>query len=151
MQARMRNPAMVVPGALEAIQALQKVVQNGGVPASTLALVHLRASQINGCCSCVDTGSESARKEGETDQRLLAVDTWRTAPYFTEAERAALAITEAVTRLADQADPVPDEVWNEAAEHFSESALGALILWISISNVFNRLNVSTRQVPGCWG
>lgn len=151
MQARMRNPAMVVPGAMEAIQALQNVVQSGGVPPSTLALVHLRASQINGCGTCVDAGCEFAKKEGETDQRLCAVATWRTSPHFTGAERAALAITEAVTRLADQSDPVPDELWNEAARHFSESALGALILWISISNVVNRLNVSTRQVTGSWG
>jgi AhpD family alkylhydroperoxidase len=108
------------------------------VPAATLGLVHLRASQINGCSSCVDSGSRHAKKAGETDERLFAVAAWREAPYFSEAERAALALTEAVTRLSDWAHPVPDAIWEEAARHYDEQALAALILSIATTNVFNR-------------
>jgi alkylhydroperoxidase family enzyme len=89
-----------------------------------------------------------ARKKGETEERLYAVVAWRDAPYFSDAERAALALAEAVTRLSDRPDPVPDEIWNEAARHYDERGLAALLLWISVVNVFNRLNVATRQVPG---
>jgi AhpD family alkylhydroperoxidase len=123
----------------------------GGVPAATLGLVHLRASQINGCSACVDSGSRGAKKAGETDERLFAVAAWREAPYFSQAERAALALTEAVTRLSDRADPVPDAIWEEAARHYDEPALAALLLAIATTNVFNRLNVATRQVAGAWG
>jgi AhpD family alkylhydroperoxidase len=151
MEARMKNPAMIIPDAMQAIQALSAATQQGGVPAATLALVHLRASQINGCSSCVEAGSRSAKKAGETDERLFAVAAWRDAPYFTDAERAALALAEAVTRLSDRADPVPDEIWDEAAGHYDETGLAALILMIATTNVFNRLNVSTRQVAGAWG
>jgi len=150
MQARMKNPAMVIPEAMQAIQALQAATQRGEVPAKTLALVHLRASQINGCSSCVDSGGRYARKAGESDERLFAVAAWRDTPYFNEAERAALALTEAVTRLSDRTDPVPDDVWNEAARHYNEPALSALLLSIALTNVFNRLNVSTRQIAGEW-
>ena len=151
MHARMTNPAMILPDAMRAIQALQAATERGGVPAATLSLVHLRASQINGCSVCVDSGARHAKKAGETDERLVAVAAWREAPYFTDAERAALALTEAVTRLSDRADPVPDEVWDEAARHYDEPALAALILTIAMTNVFNRLNVTTRQVAGAWG
>nr|WP_322751423.1 MULTISPECIES: carboxymuconolactone decarboxylase family protein [unclassified Frankia] len=147
----MKNPAMIIPGAMQAIGALNASIEQSGVPAATLALVHLRASQINGCSSCVDGGARSARKAGETDERLFAVAAWRAAPYFTDAERAALALTEAVTRLSDRADPVPDELWDDAARHFDEQALAALILSIATTNVFNRINVATRQVAGAWG
>ncbi len=148
MQARMKNPAAIVPGAMQAIQALHSATEKGGVPPPTLSLVHLRASQINGCGFCVDFGTRSARKAGESDERLFAVAAWRETPYFTDAERAALALTEAVTRLSDRADPVPDEIWDEAARHYDERALGALILSIATTNVFNRLNVTTRQMAG---
>src|SRR5262249_4982432 len=135
---------------MQPIQALHAATQKGGVPPQTLGLVHLRASQINGCSACVDSGARNAKKAGESDERLFAVAAWRDAPYFTDAERAALALTEAVTRLSDRADPVPDEVWNEAARHYDEKALAALILSIATTNVFNRLNVTTRQVAGEW-
>lgn len=150
MQARMKNPAILIPEAMTAIQALQAATTKADVPPKTLALVHLRASQINGCSSCVDGGTRLAKKGDETDERLATVAAWRTAPYFTDAERAALALTEAVTRLSDRADPVPDEIWNEASRHYEEQALAALLLSISLTNVFNRLNVSTRQVAGEW-
>ena len=151
MQARMKNPAMILPDAWQGIQALQAATEKGGLPEATLGLVHLRASQINGCSACVDVGTRSAKQVGETDERLFAVAAWREAPDFTEAERAALALSEAVTRLSDRTDPVPDEVWDEAARHYDEIALAALILSIATTNFFNRLNVATRQVAGSWG
>jgi AhpD family alkylhydroperoxidase len=151
VQARMKNPAMIIPDAMQAIQALTAATGQGGVPQHTLDLVHLRASQINGCSFCCDSGSRHAKAAGETDERLFSVAAWREAPYFTGAERAALALTEAVTRLSDRADPVPDEIWDEAARHYDERGLAALILMIATTNVFNRLNVSTRQVAGAWG
>src|SRR5690348_6578272 len=148
MQARMSNPATVLPDANPAIQALIAATRKGGVPLKTLELVHLRASQINGCSFCVDSGARSARRSGETDERLFAVAAWREAPYFTEAERAALALAEAVTRLADRPDPVPDAIWDEAARHYDEQGLAALILMIAVTNLFNRVNATIRQVAG---
>ena len=150
IQARMGNPAMILPGAMQAIQALIAAAREGGVPATTLELVHLRASQVNGCSLCVDLGIRAARKAGETDERLFAVAAWREAPYFTDAERAALALAEAATRLSDRADPVPDEIWDEAARHYDEQALAALVVWIATTNLFNRINVPTRQPAGAW-
>jgi AhpD family alkylhydroperoxidase len=147
----MKNPVMIVPEAMQAMQALGASAENQGVPAATLGLVHLRASQINGCSVCVDMHPRLLKKAGETDKRLFAVAAWRDTPYFTEAERAALALTEAVTRLSDREDPVPDAVWNEAARHYDEPALAALLLAISTINVWNRLNAATRQVAGEWG
>jgi AhpD family alkylhydroperoxidase len=141
----MKNPAGVLPDAMQPIQGLLAAIEKGGVPPKTLALVHLRASQINGCGPCVDAGARRAKKAGETDDRLFAVAAWRETPYFTEAERAALALTEAVTRLSDRPDPVPNEIWDEAAKHYDEPGLAALILCIATTNVFNRFNVATRQ------
>ena len=151
MQARIDNPARLLPDALPALLALHAATKQGGVPESTLELSHLRASQINGCSACVYIGTHSAKKHGETDERLHAVAAWREAPCFTDAERAALALTEAMTRLSDRTDPVPDDVWNEAARHFDEGALAALVLSIATTNAFNRINVTTRQVAGAWG
>jgi AhpD family alkylhydroperoxidase len=151
MEARMKNPAAVIPGAWQAVQALGATTEKGGVPAGTLALVHLRASQVNGCSPCVHGGAAQMRKAGETEDRLATVAAWRDAPFFTDAERAALALTEAATRLADRADPVPDEVWDEAARHYDERGLAALVLEIAVANLYNRLNLTTRQVAGAWG
>lgn len=148
MQARMNHPITVIPAAMEALIALSKASMRGGVPARTLNLVNLRASQINGCSFCVDMHARDAKKAGDTDQRLFAVGAWRDAPCFTEAERAALALTEAVTRLADREDAVTDGVWQEAARHYDENGLAALLLGIASVNVWNRLNVATRQVAG---
>jgi AhpD family alkylhydroperoxidase len=148
MQARMESPGTIIPEGTKAILNLWKAAHAGGVPETTLELVHLRASQVNGCGFCVDAGARSARKAGETDERLFAVAAWRDTPYFTDAERAALALTESVTRLADRADPVPDAVWDAAAAHYDERGLSALLLMIATTNVFNRLNVATRRVAG---
>ena len=150
MEARMTNPAMVL-GAMEPFQQLFKAVYAGGVAQSTLDLVHLRASQINGCSACVDSGAKSARQAGETDERLATVAAWREAPYFTDPERAALALAEAATRLADRPDPVPDQIWDAAAAHYDEKGLAAIVLMIAVTNLFNRLNATTRQVAGAWG
>src|ERR671917_1059950 len=128
LEARMNNPVMVVPDALQPLLDLAKATRKAGLPPNTADLVHLRAAQINSCGYCVDMHSRDLKKAGETDERLFAVAAWREAPFFTEAERAALALAEAVTRLADQADPVPDEIWEEAARHYDEEALGGLVL-----------------------
>lgn len=146
MQERMKDPMALIPDARKAIQALHAVTRQGGVPPATLALVQLRASQINGCSVCVQSGALAAKNAGETDERLFTVGAWRDAPHFTAAERGALALTEAVTRLADRPDPVPDDVWDAAAKHFNEKELLAILLMIATANVANRLNVSTRQV-----
>jgi len=150
MHARMSNPALIVPDAMKALQALGKTAENGRIAATTIALLQLRASQINGCGVCVDMHSRFMKKAGETDERLFAVAAWRDAPYFTDAERAALALTESVTRLADRPDPVPDDVWNEAARHYDEQGLAALLIAIVTINAWNRLNAATRQVAGEW-
>ncbi|MGC1212542.1 MAG: carboxymuconolactone decarboxylase family protein [Micromonospora sp.] len=152
MKARMENPAALLPDAVKAINLLYKAAHSAGVPGSTLELIHLRASQINGCSACVDSGARNARKGGETEERLFALAAWRETPYFTAAERAALAFAEAGTRLADQSDPVPDEVWDEVARHFDEKQLAALVLWLATTNFFNRINATTRQqAPQNWG
>ncbi|WP_456756311.1 MULTISPECIES: carboxymuconolactone decarboxylase family protein [unclassified Bradyrhizobium] len=149
MKARMNHPVMVVPEAMKALQALSESTKQA-LPEKLLELVHLRASQINGCSVCVDMHPKLARRAGETDERLFAVGAWRDAPYFTDAERAALALTEAVTRLSDREDPVTDAVWDEAAKHFDEQQLASLVLGIAAINVWNRLNVAVRQPVGAW-
>lgn len=150
MQARMTNIAVLAPETFKALQALGNAVKDSGLPAKTRDLVHLRASQINGCGVCCDMHPRMMKRAGETDERLFAVAAWRDTPYFTDAERAALALAECVTRMADRADPVPDAVWEEAARHYDERALADLIVQISVINVWNRLNGSTRQVAGQW-
>jgi AhpD family alkylhydroperoxidase len=149
MQARMNHPVMVVPDAMKALQSLGELTKHG-LSEKLLELVHLRASQINGCSVCVDMHPKLAKKAGETDERLFAVAAWRDTPYFTESERAALALTEALTRISDRADPVPDAIWNEADKHFDEQELAALVLAIANINVWNRLNVAVRQPVGAW-
>jgi AhpD family alkylhydroperoxidase len=147
-QPRVKNIAVLVPDALKAIQALSGVAEKAGVPAKTLGLMHLRASQINGCSICVDMGHRHMKKAGETDERIHCVAAWRDTPFYSDAERAALALTEAVTRLADREDPVPDHVWDEAARHYDEAGLAALVTSIALTNVWNRFNVATRQIVG---
>ena len=150
MQSRMKNPALVVPGAMQGSMAMNAAVRKSGVSATVLALVHMRASQINGCSVCVDMGWRELKHAGETDARLFMVAAWREAPYFSDAERAALALAEAATRVADRADPVPDEIWEEAARHFSEQELAGITLMIGMTNFWNRINLTTRQITGDW-
>jgi AhpD family alkylhydroperoxidase len=144
----MENPAIVIPEAAKPIQELYQASRQGGVPDTTLGLVHLRASQINGDSFCVSGDAQRAREAGLSEQKLLAVGAWRDAPFFTDAERAALALAEAGTRLADRSDPVPDAVWEEATRHFDEKELASILLTIAVTNLFSRLNVTTRQPAG---
>lgn len=148
MQGRMKNPALLLPDAMKALLALSKATERDGVPYVTHKLVHLRASQINGCSVCVDMHARELKQAGQSDERIFAVAAWRDTPYFTDAERAALALTENVTRVSDRADPVPDDVWSEASRHYDEPALAALILSIGVINVWNRLNIAVKQVAG---
>jgi AhpD family alkylhydroperoxidase len=147
---RLTNPAAVIPDAWEGIQKLLVAVHQGGLPRSTLELTHMRASQINGCSACIEGTIRHAHKSGGLDERLLMVAAWRHSSQFTAAVRAALELTEEMTRLADRPDPVPDEVWARAAEHYDDRALAALALHVALTNLFNRLNVSTRQPAGDW-
>jgi AhpD family alkylhydroperoxidase len=148
MTARINNPAKLLPDSMTGIQSIIKAAHSAGVPHSTMELAHLRASQINGCSPCVYSGSISAKKSGETDERLFAVAAWRETDLFTPQERAALALAESMTRLADRADPVPDDVWDEAAKHFNEKQLAGLVLWVATTNLFNRVNGATKQPAG---
>ena len=152
LQPRMKNPGMVIADAMPAFQALSGAAMKAGQRAGiedTLGLVHLRTSQINGCSVCVDGAYDHVKQADETGQRrVFAVAAWRDAPYFTDAERAALALAETITRLSDRSDPVPDEIWAEAAHHYDEPQLAAIVLHVAITNMFNRLNASTRQPAG---
>jgi AhpD family alkylhydroperoxidase len=150
MQNRIDSPALTVPGALEALRRLAEAVKQTDIPETTLLLVQLRASQINGCGVCVDMHSRELESAGEPDVRINTVAAWRDVSYFSEAERAALALTEAATRLADRADPVPDDVWDDAARSYDEQQLAALVLAIAAINAWNRLNVPTKQISGEW-
>lgn len=149
MEARILNPAQFMPESTTAIKTLMGAIYQGGIPKKTLELVHLRVSQINGCSVCVDMGAQAAKSSNDADQRrLFTVAAWREAPWFSDAERAALALAEALTRLNDRPDPVPDAIWNVAAQHYDQKELTTLLLHISITNLFNRMNVATRQIAG---
>ncbi|WP_026257820.1 carboxymuconolactone decarboxylase family protein [Actinopolymorpha alba] len=147
MQARM-NIAEIAPEAYKAMLGVEAYVHNSPLPHSTLVLVKLRASQINGCGFCVDMHSHDAKAAGESDERLFSVAAWREAPYYTDAERAALALAEEATRLSDRGETVPDRVWDEAARQFDEPTLAALVVAIAAINAWNRICVTTRQVAG---
>ncbi len=147
MQPRMNNPSLVVPDALQPLLDLSKIIGKVGVPQQTLDLVRLRVSQLNGRIYTLPRDAESA---AAADERLPMVEDWRNASCFDDAERAALALAEAATRLVGADDPVPDEVWDAAARIFSEPELAALVIHIGLVNLWNRVNVSTRQVPADW-
>jgi len=150
MEARIENPAMTFPDALKALTLLRASVGDAGIPETTHYLIEVRASQINGCGVCLDMHARELKHAGEPDERIFTVAAWREAPYFSDAERAALALTEAATRLSDRPDPVPDEVWEEAARHYTEPQLGALVIAIATINAWNRLQAVTRQISGDW-
>lgn len=151
MKARMTHPVFVLPDAMQAMLALSKATHQEGLPEVTRELVHLRASQINGCSVCVHMHARELKKLGQNEDRIFAVAAWRDTPWFSDAERAALDLTEAVTRVADKGDPVPDDIWAEATRHYDERALSALILTIGVINVWNRLNAAVRQEAGALG
>ncbi|TDD80783.1 carboxymuconolactone decarboxylase family protein [Actinomadura rubrisoli] len=147
MEPRMKHPVRVVPDAYKALAALSAAVEQAGVGKQLSELVNLRVSQINGCTVCCHMHARDLRKMGDSDERIDTVAAWRESPWFTDAERAALALAECATRLADRPDPVPDDVWDEATRHFDEKTLSGLLLSISAINVWNRLNAAVRQVP----
>lgn len=149
MTARMKNPVHYLPEAQQVLMALGGIAKGHGVADATLELTHLRVSQINGCAWCLQFGLQNARKAGETDDRLGLLPAWREAGVYDDSECAALALAESMTRLADGAG-VPDEVWQGAEQHFDEEALAALVLWISTTNLYNRVNVTLRLEPGTW-
>ncbi|MEV7010337.1 carboxymuconolactone decarboxylase family protein [Streptosporangium sp. NPDC051022] len=142
------NVIELAPEAYKAMQGLERFLRHSALPHATLELVKLRASQINGCGFCVDMHSHDAKKAGETDERLFSVAAWREAPYYTDAERAALALAEEATRLSDRAEAVPDHVWDEAAKHYDQETLAALVVAIATINAWNRIAVTTRLVAG---
>lgn len=146
MEARMNGTAN--PDVTTAIQHLYKAIHTGGVDKHLLSLVHLRISQINGCGPCVFASTGSAKKAGETDERLHNVVAWRETPFYTDEERAALALAEAATRLQDGAPGVTDEIWDAAADHLDERQLGSIILEIAMTNFFNRINRTIREQAG---
>jgi AhpD family alkylhydroperoxidase len=150
LKARMSNPAMMIPEAMQALMALGAATRKSGVPLTTLQLIELRVSQINGCSVCVDMHSRDLKKAGETDDRIFGVAAWRDNPSFSDEERAALALAEALTRVSDRPDPVPDQIWEEAAQHYDQKALASLVLAIANINVWNRLNIAVRQPVGAW-
>lgn len=150
MQSRIDHPALTVPGAMQALQQLEKATKQAGVPETTHELLKLRAGQINGCSGCVDLHSRALKALGESDERIAMVAAWRHASYFTDAELAALALVEAATRIADRPDPVGDGVWEEAARHYDEAQLASIVLSIASINAWNRINVATGQITGEW-
>lgn len=147
---RLTNPLAVVPEAAPAMQALGQALfasaEAAGLPKRTLFLAYLRASQINGDSVCVELHSRNALAAGDTAKRLMAVAAWRESPDFADGERAALALSEALTRIGDRDDPVPDDVYGEAARHYGEQALATLVAGIATVNLYNRLNAATRQI-----
>ena len=150
MPPRMTNPLLVVPDALERMVGVQKDINKMGVPLQTLVLVHLRVSQINKRSVVIPKNAEERERALEKDDRHLFVANWREATCFTDPERAAMALAESVTRLSESDDPVPDEVWDEAARHFNEEELAAIVMLIGLVNMWNRINVATRQDAVDW-
>ncbi|GAA3252741.1 carboxymuconolactone decarboxylase family protein [Nonomuraea helvata] len=154
MQARMKNPAYVLPDGLTGIQTLLKSVYSAGASQEVLELTALRASQINGCSACVHSHLRNLKKAGESDERIGNVAAWQEAPFYTDAERAALALAEAMTRnMADRSgEAVPDDLWDAVADHYDEKQLSAIILNIAVTNMFNRLNATIKEPAGQnWG
>jgi AhpD family alkylhydroperoxidase len=148
MQARITTLPKLAAGGYRALLDLEAFVRGSDLPHATVDLVKIRVSQINGCAFCLDMHSHDAKQAGETDERLFSVAAWREAPYYTPAERAALALAEAATRITDRPEGVPDDVWDEATKHYDEASLAALVMAIAAINAWNRISVTTRQVAG---
>ncbi|MEV5846788.1 carboxymuconolactone decarboxylase family protein [Streptomyces sp. NPDC051985] len=149
MEARLNLFASPVANKLiKAFNGAGKAAEGTTIPAATLELVKIRASQINGCGFCLDMHTKDAAEAGETQQRLHMVGAWREAKVFTDAERAALELAEQGTRIADAAGGVPDAVWENAAKHYTEEELVALVATIALINAYNRLNVIFQQPAG---
>ena len=136
----------IAPGAYQAMGGLETYLHQSGLELSLLLLIKLRASQINGCAYCIDMHWKDSRANGESEQRLYGLDAWQESPYYTDRERAALAWTEAVTRVAET--HVPDDVYEEVRPHFAEKELADLTLAVATINAWNRLAIATRAEPG---
>jgi AhpD family alkylhydroperoxidase len=147
MTARIQNTTPN-PDVTTGVQHLFKAIYAAGVPQQTLELVHLRASQINGCSYCVDAAAKGADKAGMSTEKVSTVAAWYDNPLFDDAERAVLALTEAATRLADRPGAVTDEIWDEVAKHFNQEQLSAIVMMVAVSNFFNRINTTLRTPPG---
>jgi AhpD family alkylhydroperoxidase len=146
MTARMSFPK-AAPEAYKLLVELGRTLRESSVPKVTLELVAVRASHINGCAFCLDMHTRDAKAAGATENQLITLAAWRDAPFFDEAEQAALELTEAATRLADRPDPVPDEIWDRAAKHYDERGLADLLVAIAKINAWNRLMIATRAIP----
>jgi AhpD family alkylhydroperoxidase len=140
--------ATVNPDVVSAIQLLDKAVRSSGIDPKVTELVHLRVSQINGCAPCVHAGIAHAKKLGETDERLHAVAVWRESPFFGDAERAALDLAEAATRIEDGQPGVGDAAWQAATEHFAQPEISSILLCVALTNFFNRINRALRTPAG---
>ncbi|HEX4635806.1 MAG TPA: carboxymuconolactone decarboxylase family protein [Rhizomicrobium sp.] len=143
----MTNPVFILPETMQAMFALNKPTEDK-LPLRLRKLVHLRASQINGCSVCVDMHAKELQKDGTPLEHIFAVAAWRETPYFSDAERAALELTESLTRIADRPDPVPDAVWEKVTRHFSEPEIAALLVSIALINSWNRFNVAVKMMVG---
>jgi len=150
MTARMKNPASYFADAQSVLPTLGQIPRGKGVDDETLELLHFRVSQINGCAWCLDFGRRTAEKAGMGFEKLAVLPGWREATVFSDPQRAALALAEAMTRIADRPDAVDDAIWAEAEKHWSEEQLAAIVLWVATTNLYNRLNVTVKQVPGTW-
>lgn len=148
MRGRIDDLATKAGDGYQAMRSLEAYLAGSAVPSGLQHLVKLRVSQINGCAFCVDLHSKHAKQGGETDERLFGVAAWRESPHFTSAERAALDLAEAATRLADNPHGVPDDVYERARAEFDEPTLTALIMLIAAINAWNRISVINRTVPG---
>lgn len=150
MTARMKNPASYFPDAQTVLPTLGQIPRDKGVDDETLELLHFRVSQINGCGWCLDFARRSIEKAGTGFEKYAVLPGWREATVFSDPQRAALALAEAMTRIADRPDAVDDVIWAEAEKHWSEEQLAAIVLWVATTNLYNRLNVTVKQVPGTW-
>src|SRR5580692_629478 len=148
MEPRIAYLKVVPKDVLHTLYGLEQIIRKSGLETQLLELVRMRASQINGCAYCIDMHSKDARAEGETEQRLYGLNAWRETPYYTDRERAALEWTEAITLISR--DQVPDEVYERVRRQFSESELGILTLAAASINIWNRIAISFRAVPGSY-
>ncbi|MFE9258744.1 carboxymuconolactone decarboxylase family protein [Streptomyces sp. NPDC006879] len=148
MSPRIPHPAFTIPEAAAHLGALGKASKEFGIPLKTLELAHYRTAQINGDGVCAVLHTNAAKAAGETEDRLYLVSGWREAPAFDESEKAALALAEEIARLSDRSNAISDEVWAEVSKHYSDEQLGALVMSISLANLWNRLHLAARVVPG---
>ncbi|WP_235735239.1 carboxymuconolactone decarboxylase family protein [Nocardioides alcanivorans] len=145
IQPRMANPATIIPQAYKGIGNLLAASASGGLPTATVELVALRVSQLNGCAACIQGHVVTGPTVGLTPSQMVGLAAFRESPFFDEAEKTALELTDALTRLAGATNAVPDELWREVTKHYDEQQVAALILTIATHNLFNRINIAVRE------